>query len=77
MVFVSNWNAYIYVYFKHLLIAYVQYLCKIMAMELSGTDIQYISTVKTQHMQGPDVHYNWVIPGYMFRLLNGYLQANI
>jgi len=48
-----------------------------MAMELSGTDIQYISTVKTQHMQGPDVHYNWVIPGYMFRLLNGYLQANI
>jgi len=48
-----------------------------MAMQLSGTDIQNISTVKTQHMQGPDVHYNWVIPGYMFRLLNCHLQAKI
>jgi len=40
-------------------------------------NIQYISSVKTQHMQGPDVYYNWFVPGYMFRSLNGHLQANI
>jgi len=26
-------------------------------------------------MQGPDVYYNWVIPGDMFRPLNGHIQA--
>ena len=26
-----------------------------------SSNIQYISTVKTQHMQGPDVYYNCVL----------------
>ena len=42
-----------------------------------SSNIQYISTFKTQHMQGPDVYYDCVIPGDMFRSLNGHLQANI
>jgi len=28
-------------------------------------------------MQGPDIYYNLVIPGDMFRPLNGHPQANI
>ena len=27
------------------------------------SNIYYISTINTQHMQGPDVYYSWVIAG--------------
>jgi len=37
----------------------------------------YISNVNAQHMQRPDVYYNLVIPGDMFRPLNGHPQANL
>jgi hypothetical protein len=47
------------------------------AIPLCIINIYYISTVNTQHMRSPDVYYNWVIPGDMFRQLNGHLQANL
>ena len=40
-------------------------------------NIYYISTVNTQHMKNQMFYYNWVIPGDMFRPLNGHLQANL
>jgi len=38
-------------------------------------NIKYISTVNTHHMQGLDVYYNSVIPGDIFRPLNGHVKA--
>jgi len=31
-----------------------------------SSNIYYISTFNSQHIQRPDVYYNWVIPGDMF-----------